>query len=297
MIFWQSPRTSKQARPAVTLPNRRASGHVLEIVVDTRETYAYDFNHQQATTVGARSPPVTTPSRSTARSSRPWSARPRGPGQQPAVRQAHLRPRRLERAAPGGRRGRGSLQQAVQARARPHPRVAEALAEAQARFPAVPIVFCETRTLAQEWTYRSSARARGARGQRGVVRRARGAVRCITTPGDALTGDGGDEAQSAPPTGIVLGPGPAPTDSPCRTGAGCPTASSRRTSSRSRGVRPSPPVPGEPSPCEAVPAAATRCLAARGVWRSRRDHGRQRHGTARCVGHREEAEDRRTRSS
>ena len=33
-------------------------------------------------------------------------------------------------------------------------RVAEALAEAQARFPSVPVVFCESRPLAQEWTYR-----------------------------------------------------------------------------------------------------------------------------------------------
>jgi hypothetical protein len=33
-------------------------------------------------------------------------------------------------------------------------RVAEALAEAQARFPQIPIVFCETRPLAQEWAYR-----------------------------------------------------------------------------------------------------------------------------------------------
>jgi len=32
--------------------------------------------------------------------------------------------------------------------------LAEGLAEAQVRFPAVPIVFCETRPLAQEWTYR-----------------------------------------------------------------------------------------------------------------------------------------------
>src|SRR4051812_4472115 len=31
---------------------------------------------------------------------------------------------------------------------------AEALAEAQARFPSVPIVFCETRALAQEWASR-----------------------------------------------------------------------------------------------------------------------------------------------
>ena len=33
-------------------------------------------------------------------------------------------------------------------------RVAESLVEAQARFPSVPVVFCETRPLAQEWTYR-----------------------------------------------------------------------------------------------------------------------------------------------
>jgi hypothetical protein len=31
---------------------------------------------------------------------------------------------------------------------------AESLAEAQARFPSVPIIFCETRPLAQEWAYR-----------------------------------------------------------------------------------------------------------------------------------------------
>lgn len=32
--------------------------------------------------------------------------------------------------------------------------VAEMLAAAQVRYPNVPIVFCETRPLAQEWTYR-----------------------------------------------------------------------------------------------------------------------------------------------
>jgi hypothetical protein len=30
----------------------------------------------------------------------------------------------------------------------------DALAEAQIRFPSVPIIFAETRPLAQEWTYR-----------------------------------------------------------------------------------------------------------------------------------------------
>ena len=37
--------------------------------------------------------------------------------------------------------------------------VADALGECHARFPAVPIVFCETRQLAQEWTYRFLAAA------------------------------------------------------------------------------------------------------------------------------------------
>jgi hypothetical protein len=32
--------------------------------------------------------------------------------------------------------------------------VADGLAEAQVRFPTIPILFCETRPLAQEWTYR-----------------------------------------------------------------------------------------------------------------------------------------------
>src|SRR5450432_1055510 len=31
MIFWQSPRTAKQARPAVRVPGSRAHGQVLEI--------------------------------------------------------------------------------------------------------------------------------------------------------------------------------------------------------------------------------------------------------------------------
>jgi hypothetical protein len=30
--------------------------------------------------------------------------------------------------------------------------VADGLAEAQVRFPTIPILFCETRPLAQEWT-------------------------------------------------------------------------------------------------------------------------------------------------
>ena len=61
MIFWQSPRVAKAARPNVALPTARAAGVAdLEIVVDSRERYAWKFIHQQASTrkaalpVGAR---------------------------------------------------------------------------------------------------------------------------------------------------------------------------------------------------------------------------------------------------
>jgi hypothetical protein len=37
--------------------------------------------------------------------------------------------------------------------------VADALAEYQVRWPTIPIVFCETRALAEEWTYRYLAAA------------------------------------------------------------------------------------------------------------------------------------------
>ena len=50
-IFWQSARTTRQARPGIRVPRRRAAelAH-LTILVDTRERYPYKFAHQQATT-------------------------------------------------------------------------------------------------------------------------------------------------------------------------------------------------------------------------------------------------------
>ena len=51
VIFWQSARTVKQARPNVSLPTARAPGGPLEIIVDAHERYAWNFSHQQATTV------------------------------------------------------------------------------------------------------------------------------------------------------------------------------------------------------------------------------------------------------
>ena len=51
MVFWQSPRTRKQARPDVRLPTARAAGVPdLEIAVDAHERYPYTFTGQQVTT-------------------------------------------------------------------------------------------------------------------------------------------------------------------------------------------------------------------------------------------------------
>lgn len=50
VVFWQSARTRKQARPNVSVPTARASGRVLEIVVDRQEKYPWTFADQQATT-------------------------------------------------------------------------------------------------------------------------------------------------------------------------------------------------------------------------------------------------------
>ena len=52
VVFWQSPRTRKQARPNVRIPTARAAGITeLEIVVDSHEQYPYRFAGQQVRTV------------------------------------------------------------------------------------------------------------------------------------------------------------------------------------------------------------------------------------------------------
>lgn len=155
VIFWQTPSTTKQARPAVTLPTARAAGQVLEIVVDTGEKYPWSFGHQQAVT-----------------------RRQRLPAGDYAVLRDDAVLAAVERKSVGdlvssllsGRLTYALADLAALPRAAvvvedrysrlfnvahaPGATAAEALAEAQARFPSVPIVFCETRPLAQEWAYR-----------------------------------------------------------------------------------------------------------------------------------------------
>jgi hypothetical protein len=155
MIFWQSARTSKQARPAVSLPTARAAGRTLEIVVDSHERYAWKFERQQATTVRRALPAgdygVTADGRIVAaveRKSLPDLVSTLTSGK---LRYLLADLAALPRAALVVEERWSSVFKLD--RVRPAV-VADGLAEAQVRFPAVPIVFCETRKLAQEWTYR-----------------------------------------------------------------------------------------------------------------------------------------------
>lgn len=155
MIFWQSARTSRQARPNVTVPKQRASGHVLEIVVDSHERYAWNFANQQATTarraliagdygVEIDGQLVATVER---KSLADLVATMTG-GKLRSLLGALAAVPRSALVVEDRYSGVFKLD-----RVRPAV-VAEGLAEAQVRFPEVPIVFCETRPLAQEWTYR-----------------------------------------------------------------------------------------------------------------------------------------------
>lgn len=158
-IFWQSARTAKMARPGIVVPKARASGiATMEIVVDAHERYAWGFKDQQATTV--RQPLAVGD----------YAVRaPDGSGAFVAV----VERKSLDDLASTLTSGRlrfvlaelaGLHRAAVVvedryaavfklAVVRPSV-VADGLAECQARYPSVPIVFADTRSLAQEWTYR-----------------------------------------------------------------------------------------------------------------------------------------------
>jgi len=155
-IFWQTARTAKQARPHVRPPTARAAGIAeLTILVDVHERYAWKFTGEQVRTM------------------------PRAlPAGDYAVELADVIVASVERKSlqdlvsslTSGKLGYllGELSALPRAavvvedrysrvfaleRVRPAV-VADGLAECQARFPTVPIVFTETRALAQQWTYR-----------------------------------------------------------------------------------------------------------------------------------------------
>lgn len=194
VVFWQSARTRRQARPNVSLPTARAAGvERLEIIVDAHERYAWPFSHQQATTTRRALPAgdyavedddgiLASVERkslpdlvATITAGRLWyllAALAALPHAAVVVEDRYSQVFALDFVRP-----------AV---------VADALAEAAVRYPAVPILFCETRALAQEWTYRFLA---GALAER---RRAAGADRLV--------------GQLAPSGDPAPGPGPTTAD-------------------------------------------------------------------------------------
>ncbi len=161
MVFWQTAGTRKQARPNVALPTARASGIAgLTILVDAHERYPYRFAHQQVDVER--------------RALRCGDYAVEVDGEvAAAVERKSLTD--LLSSLTSGRLRFALAELAALPRAAvvvedrysqvfrsPHVRAAVAadgLAELQVRYPNVPIVFCETRSLAEEWTYRYLAAA------------------------------------------------------------------------------------------------------------------------------------------
>jgi hypothetical protein len=161
MLFWQTARTSKQARPAVSLPGARASGLAdLEIAVDIRERYPFTFADRQATTrreplkagdyglivdgllqatVERKSLADLVTSLTTGKLKFQLTELAAIPRAAVVVEEGYSRVFKVDHVRPSV--------------------VADGIAECQIRFPTIPIVFCETRKLAQEWTYRFLAAA------------------------------------------------------------------------------------------------------------------------------------------
>jgi len=161
MVFWQSPRTRKQARPDVTMPTARAAGIAgLQVLVDTREQRPYRFATQQVTTVKA---PLACGDYAVAHDGALVASVERkslddlvGSLTSGRLRFALGELATLPRAAVVVE----ERYSAVFALERIRPAVvADALAELQVRWPSVPIVFCDNRRLAEEWTYRYLAAA------------------------------------------------------------------------------------------------------------------------------------------
>jgi hypothetical protein len=156
VIFWQSPRTTARSRPGVRVPTRRASGlQTVTILVDTRERYPYRFERQQATTQRRALPAgdygVALDEEIVAvveRKSLDDLAHRLIDG---SLTYALAELSTVDRAAIVVEDRYSALFKLEHV---PSGFAPELLARLQVRYPNVPIVFCDTRPLAEEWTYR-----------------------------------------------------------------------------------------------------------------------------------------------
>ncbi len=199
VVFWQTARVRKQARPDVRTPTSRAAGLVdLEVVVDTRERYPWTFSGRQLTTVRRALPVgdygVVVAGRLVAAVERKSVADLTGALLDGRLRSQLADLAALPRAAVVVEERYSQVLRLPQRRPGP---VLDGLAEVQVRWPEVPVVFCETRALAEEWTYRwLAAASRWARTEVDVGLRVPGL-------GDAAEGTLGDVAAPEPTTAEV----------------------------------------------------------------------------------------------
>jgi hypothetical protein len=161
VVFWQSPRTIKQSRPGVRRPTTRAAGiPELEVLVDIREQYPYRFADQRVTVTRRPLPAgdyaVMVGGRLVATVERKSI-----PDLVSSTTGARLKYARADLAAlPHAAVVVEDRYAAIFKQDRVRPTVvADALAELQVTWPAIPIVFADTRPLAEEWTYRFLAAA------------------------------------------------------------------------------------------------------------------------------------------
>lgn len=155
-IFWQSPATTRKARPGIRVPTRRASGfQELAVFVDTRERYPYRFAGLQATTQPRPLPAgdygVAFNDEIVAVVERKSLADLASSLVDGSLTYALAELSTLSRAALVVEDRYSQIYKLTHVAGG---FVAELLAAVQVRYPNVPIVFCETRPLAEQWTYR-----------------------------------------------------------------------------------------------------------------------------------------------
>lgn len=168
MIFWQTARTARRARPGLRVPTRRASGlEQLVIEVDTRERYPYKFagrpveRRRLALRVGdyavragdrvlaaVERKTLENMAKSLTDGSLAFALAELAslPAAAVVVEERYSALLKVEHVRPGW--------------------LPELVAHLQVRYPSVPIAFCDSRKLAEEWTYRFLAAALAQHGTR-----------------------------------------------------------------------------------------------------------------------------------
>lgn len=161
MVFWQSPKTRKQSRPGVRTPTARAAGIAdLPIIIDAHERYPYTFADKPVTTTRQALPcgdyGLYAGARLIAAVERKSLSDLASSLSNGTLKYQLTELSALPRAAVVVEDRYSEIFALTFANPA---RVADALAELQVAFPTVPLVFCQTRKLAQEYTYRYLAAA------------------------------------------------------------------------------------------------------------------------------------------